>query len=830
MKSIILLFISFFVFVNLNAQEFLAHRDSFKIENWKFHKGEIHAADAAEEASGDEWLPITVPHTWNAEDVFTEGSSYYQGVGWYRSTFTIEQTEKQSRFFIRFEGVSMVADVFLNGSYIGSHKGGYSAFIFEITDILKNGRPNYLAVKVDNSTRVDVAPSATTLYPLFGGIYRPVTIFSTNDVNISPLDYASSGIYISPKNVSEEKATIEVKTLLNNAPANIVKTLSDELMPPKGYEGRGLLGEYYDNPDFKGKPKFTRVDKEVYFDYGNKAADQGLPSDGFSIIWTGRFKPKKSGTYQFFLESDDGSRLFIKDNQVIDLWGVHAAYEKTYKTNLDAGEEVNLKIEYNELAGPGSVKFGYLLLKPDNLINKGKLVTEILDHNKVVITSDIESFALKSNEEATLNQNISISNPHLWQGKSDPYLYTLRSTLKDKNDNIIDQIEQPLGLRYFEVDRDRGLILNGKPYALYGVSRHQEWEGYGPALTEEQHRKDFDLMKELGVTSIRFAHYQQADIMYSLSDQNGMVVWAEIPNTPKYRKTPEYLANCKLQLTELIKQNYNHPSIFFWGLYNEIDIPAEDVQVLHDTAKELDPNRLTTQADFVQPRERHNITDVVAWNWYFGWYYDTFDKYSDWYDNLHGKYPNLKGGLSEYGASASINHQQLNPERPDPVSGRFYPEQYQTLYHEEVWKGIQNRDDIWCKYIWNMFDFSWTTAIRGDKPYRNYKGLMTHDRKRKKDAFYFYKANWSDEPVIYIKNKRHTERKDDNTSIEVYTNLDEVELFVNGKSISNKTMDSEIHKITWDNIQLNEGSNRIDVVGKKGDLMYTDSCEWNYSN
>jgi beta-galactosidase len=335
-------------------------------------------------------------------------------------------------------------------------------------------------------------------------------------------------------------------------------------------------------------------------------------------------------------------------------------------------------------------------------------------------------------------------------------------------------------------------------------------------------------MKELGVSSIRFAHYQQADIMFSLSDQNGMVVWAEIPNTPKYRNTPEYLANCKSQLTELIKQNYNHPSIIFWGLYNEIDIPAEDVQLLHDTAKRLDPNRLTTQADFVHPQERYAITDVVAWNWYFGWYYDKFYKYADWYDDLHKNYPNLKAGFSEYGASASINHQQLNPERPDPFAGRFFLEQYQTQYHEEVWKNIKDRNDIWGKYIWNMYDFSWTTAVRGDKPYRNYKGLITHDRKNKKDAFYFYKANWSEEPVIHIKNSRLKTWNTKIVQVEVYTNLDEVELLVNGKTVANKKMDSEIHKITFENVELKRGHNRIDVIGKDGDLIYTDYCEWDY--
>jgi beta-galactosidase len=193
-----------------------------------------------------------------------------------------------------------------------------------------------------------------------------------------------------------------------------------------------------------------------------------------------------------------------------------------------------------------------------------------------------------------------------------------------------------------------------------------------------------EMIREIGANAIRFAHYQQADIMYRQCDEYGLVAWAEIPNTPAYRgNIPEYLQNCRQQLTELVKQNYNHPSILFWGLYNEINIPAADVKVLHETVKQIDPYRLTTQADFAQPEERHTITDVTAWNWYYGWYYGNFGDYSPWYDKLHREHPDIKAGLSEYGAEACITQQLENPERPDPT-GRFFPEQYQSLYHEKV--------------------------------------------------------------------------------------------------------------------------------------------------
>jgi beta-galactosidase len=358
------------------------------------------------------------------------------------------------------------------------------------------------------------------------------------------------------------------------------------------------------------------------------------------------------------------------------------------------------------------------------------------------------------------------------------------------------------------------------------VCRHQEWEGLGSALTDKNHEKDIELILELGANGVRLAHYQQAEKMYALCDEKGLVVWAEIPNTPVYRaENPEYLQNCKEQLTELIKQNYNHPSIFFWGMYNEIPISASDVNTLHKLAKTLDPARLTTQADFTQVTDRHFVTDVAAWNWYFGWYYDNFDKYQTWFDNLRKKYPRIKGGLSEYGAEGCISQQQENPKRPAPL-GRFFPEQYQRLYHEEVWKILKDRQDIWCKFIWNMFDFSWTYAKRGDRDFINHKGLVTHDRKVKKDAFYFYKANWSDEPVLYILDRHNVERAESSTQAAVYTNLEEIELYINEKLISKKKMDSDIHKIVWEKVELVPGRNQVIAVGYRNTEKYTDSCEW----
>ncbi len=617
------------------AQEFLQHRSSFKLEKWKFYKGEIHSAESAGIIDETGWQEVSVPHTWNAQDVLTDGPRYYQGVGWYRTSFSVQRDEKNKRFFVRFEGVSLVADVFLNDHYLGSHKGGYSAFTFEITPFLRIGQSNRMSVKVNNITQMDVAPSGTYLYPIFGGIYRPVTVFSTNDVCISPLDHASSGVYIHPIYVSKDTADLTIETLIDYRSIPLVKTQSSELLPPEGKKGIGLYGEYFPNPEFSGSPTHTTVDNEVLFDYGNKGPFEDMPVDNFSVIWTGRFIPSKSGFYKFILKSDDGSRLYFDGKQVIDNWGNHAAREKTYEGFLNSGKEYQVKIEYYEQSGDASVMFGWMFTPEDDQGLEVLLSSSVIDKNGLVVADAQEKITLKKSEQRQNTNKIHITNPHLWNAKRDPYQYTLRVSLKDMKGQTLDIVEQPIGIRFFEVNRDRGLILNGRPYPLYGVCRHQEWEGLGPALSDKEHIKDFELIKELGANGIRFAHYQQADIMYRLCDENGLIAWAEIPNTPAYRTNlPSYLQNCKEQLTELIKQNYNHPSIFFWGLYNEIDIPKEDVIVLNETAKQLDPHRLTTQADNVQVNGRHFVTDVSAWNWYFGWYYGNFEDYLPWYDKV----------------------------------------------------------------------------------------------------------------------------------------------------------------------------------------------------
>ncbi len=824
LPAILLLFVHL-----IFAQPFLKHRNTLQLTDWKFFKGDVSHAEKHGNNPAGSWQNIKVPHTWNAEDVLTEGEMYYQGIGWYRTQFDISEDDPGKRYFVRFEGVCQVKDVYFNGKYLGQHRGGYSAFCFELSQYIQKGQSNTLAVKVDNSTQPDVAPSGTDLYPLFGGIYRPVTLFSTDDICISPLEFASPGIYLKPLSVSADSAKIAVDVLLDYQPTPLLERTSSALRPPKGKKGNGLYGEYFDNADFKGKPVYKRVDESINFIYHDNPPVKNLPKDYFSIRWTGRFIPPASGDYVFYVTSDDGSRLYLNDKKVIDNWGSHAPSEKSCKITAEKDEVISLLLEYNEHSQGAMIQFGWKYYDTSLNEDKFKVNVQIKDHNNILVSENSELVMLAKNHSKRMTQNLQIINPHLWDARRDPYLYSVHVQLFDEDKHLLDQVDQPLGLRTFHVDKDQGFILNDKSYPLYGICRHQEWEGLGPALTDAHHEKDMEIIKEMGASSVRLAHYQQADKIYSLCDEKGLVVWAEIPNTPTYRtENPAYLKNCQQQLTELILQNYNHPSICFWGLYNEIPISADHVKTLHETAKTLDPYRLTTQADYTAVNERHFETDVAAWNWYFGWYYGDYLEYNHWFDRLHEDYPKMKGGLSEYGAGGCVTQQQDPPEAPNAWNGRFYPEQYQRLYHEKVWMQLKDRPDIWCKYIWNSFDFSWTGVRRGDRDFINHKGLVTHDRRIKKDAFYFYKANWSDEPVLYILSRRYTERTESVTPVAVYTNLDKVQLYLNGELISEKAMSSDIHKIQWNNVQLRQGTNQISVIGEKDDKIYTDACEWQY--
>ena len=408
-----------------------------------------------------------------------------------------------------------------------------------------------------------------------------------------------------------------------------------------------------------------------------------------------------------------------------------------------------------------------------------------------------------------------IAKVHLWNGRKDPFLYTLEAVLVD-GEKQLDARCVKFGCRYFEIDPERGFILNGEEYPLRGVSRHQDRWGIGNALLPEHHKEDAELIYEVGATTIRLAHYQHNQYFYDLCDEMGFVLWAEIPYISQHM--PNGRENTITQMKELVVQNYNHPSIFVWGLSNEISMKGaydpdliENHHILNDLCHEMDKTRLTTMAIVSMcdmDSEYVQIPDTVSWNHYFGWYGGETHMNGPWMDNFHAKYPNLPVGMSEYGCEA------LNWHTSDPQQGD-YTEEYQAYYHEELIKQLFTRKYIWATHVWNMFDFGADARAEGGEDGQNHKGLMTFDRSYKKDSFYAYKAWLSDDPFVHICGKRYVDRVEDVTKVTVYSNLPEVELFANGKSLGKQT--SDVHFFYFDVPNVGE----TELVAKAGDCEDT---------
>lgn len=381
--------------------------------------------------------------------------------------------------------------------------------------------------------------------------------------------------------------------------------------------------------------------------------------------------------------------------------------------------------------------------------------------------------------------SIDINNVHLWDGRKDPYLYTAEVKLAEDG-KVLDNVSTRFGCRTFKIDPERGFILNGREYPLRGVSRHQDRWGLGNALLPEHHEEDIELIYEMGATTIRLAHYQHDQYFYDLCDEKGLVIWAEIPYISKHM--PSGRENTISQMKELVTQNYNHPCIVVWGLSNEITMNGSDEdlienhKLLNDLVHEMDKTRLTTMAcvsmcDMNDPYVQ--IPDVVSYNHYFGWYGGDTSMNGPWFDSFHAKFPDIPVGISEYGCEA-LNWHTSDPEQGD------YTEEYQAYYHEELIKQLYSRPYIWATHVWNMFDFGADARNEGGENGQNHKGLVTFDRKYKKDSFYAYKAWLSDDPFVHICGKRYVDRVEDVTKVTVYSNLPEVELFANGVSLGKK--------------------------------------------
>ena len=478
----------------LGAQNHLPIKKTIN-EQWKFDKGNPeNAADLRFDDSS--WGQVNIPHTWNNMDATDDVPGYHRGVCWYRKTFNMEAGQAQ-KTLIYFEGANQITDVYLNGTWVGNHKGGYTRFHFDITPHLKFGQPNVLAVKVDNSYNENIPPLSAD-FTFFGGIYRDVFLMQLNNVHFSMDDHSTQGVFITTPQVSKEMAEVEVKTLLSNASSekrnvNLITTLMDKA--------------------------------------GNKVS------------------------------------------------------ERSQKIRLDKDEKN----------------------------------TSVLTH-------------------------FTVKEPKLWS-PDEPYLYKVFTQIKDaKTGTLLDESLQPLGLRWFKFDPDKGFFLNGEYMKLIGTNRHQDYLGKGNALTDEMHLRDVHLLKEMGGNFLRIAHYPQDPTILEACDKLGILASVEIPIVNAITESQEFTDNSLFMAEEMVKQNFNHPSLIIWAYMNEVllRLPfdpntekeryreyADNVQKLASKIEEhiriLDPHRYTMIANHgaIESYKNAGITDIpmiLGWNLYQGWY------------------------------------------------------------------------------------------------------------------------------------------------------------------------------------------------------------------
>jgi beta-galactosidase len=473
-----------------------------------------------------------------------------------------------------------------------------------------------------------------------------------------------------------------------------------------------------------------------------------------------------------------------------------------------------------------------------NVIEKNPhrtLKLELIDASGKVVTIDSQVIAIVGGNQRA-ESDLKVDHPHLWNARKDPYLYTMRVSVLD-GDVVQDQVEVPVGFRFYRVDPEKGFILNGQPYRLYGVNRHQDHLDEGWAITLADHQRDFANMMEMGCTGVRLSHYQHAQEFYDLCDRGGMVAWAELPLVNEVHVSPEFDANASQQLRELIKQSFNHPSICFWSLSNELHGPGgkteaqkksaehevELLKQLNEEAHTLDPTRLTTQASAVGAgKPQDAITDVVAFNRYFGWYQGKPDGLGPELDKIHNVYPDRAVGISEFGAGAAITQHEADVKQPKS-GGKWHPEEWQCVVHEAAWAAIKPRPWIWGAFLWCEHDFAADQRNEGDHAGRNDKGLSTYDGKIKKDAFYFYKANWNPDPMVYITERRFTPRPVADAPVKIYSNCESVELKLNGVSLGS-TKGSDIDVFLFPKVQLRPGENKLEAIGIRDGKQYSDSC------
>jgi len=645
---------------------------------WKFNQGDVSNAQTTTfDDSG--WSTETLPHTWNAIDG-ENGGSYYRGISWYRLHYTVPTSYANHQLFLQFDGASLVADVYVNGTYLGEHQGGFTTFRFEATSTLIVGSENVIAVKVNNASSTDIPPLNGD-FNYFGGLYRDVHLVGVDNVHLTMQDYASSGLFLRQTSVSSSSANLQV----------------------------------------------------------------------------------------------------------------------TVETFNDNGTAQNVT-----------------------------LTTSIVDATNTIVQTLTSTQSVAAHAGYTFIQTTTIANPHLWNGRSDPYLYTVYAQLQ-VGSTINDLVSAPLGFRFYSLDVNNGFFLNGQHLDLHGVSVHQDHLDLGWAITNANIDQDFSLILAMGANVIRTSHYQHAPHFYDNADKNGIILWAEQPVINSIISTTAFTQNAEQQLTEMIRQNYNHPSIIFWSIANEPDNTTAIntlLQTLNTVAQTQDPDRITTLADDTGTGDAiAEHTTTVGYNRYYGWYTGSYNDLSGFLSSAHTVNPQ-SFAISEYGAGASIYQHQENPSEP-VAGGYFHPEEYQAQLHEVSWQALASTPYVWGKFIWNMFDFASSGRNEGDHAGRNDKGLCTYDRATPKDAYYWYKANWTTTPFVYITSRRYVNRTSPTTNIKIYANTGTVTLTVNGTSLG--TVTSTNHIFQWSNVTLQSGNNTVSASNTQGGQTYTDTVTWNYS-
>jgi len=672
----------FFIFICglMLAGNALARENTLLDSGWRFKLGDTRGAEAVN-FSDTNWQAVSLPHNWGWEQA-QQGEDYYRGPGWYRRELDLKP-EPGKRYFLRFDAASLFADVYVNGNFLGEHRGGFGAFCFEITQHLSASGTKVIAVRVSNSWEPDIAPLSGD-FSVYGGLYRQVHLIETAAENFTLTDYGSLGVAWLQKSVTKSRAVIDVTAEISNGTAE--------------------------------KQPLTLV-ATVFDASGKKVAETEQP-------------------------------VVLAPNATAPYW-----------------------------------------------------------------------------------LRVAVWRPHLWKGRKDPYLYQAVVELRSTN-GVVDSVTQPLGLRFYRVDPDKGFFLNGEPYPLHGVDLHQDRWNKGWAISHADMDENLRLIQEIGATVVRCAHYQHSDYFYSLCDRAGILVWAEIPQVNEINASPRFAETSRSQLLDLIRQNINHPSIFVWSLFNELGNaktpdPERELQDLNSLAHSEDPTRPTIGATCTDKFPQMNkMPDLLGWNMYPGWYSGwgsltnfgaLLDKHR--YDSQHGGFC-----MSEYGAGANVEQHEQNPAQPRP-DGQWHPEEWQAMAHEKDWAVLQTKPYVWATFVWNLCDFAVSTRHEGGVPGRNDKGLVTYDRQIKKDAFYFYQANWSDEPVLYITDRRFAERTNAVTDVKIYSNARKVELLLNGKSQGKRRSDGD-GVFIWKNVKLKPGENRVTARAERDEKKLSDGCIW----